>query len=146
MFKTNDFIIAKPQTYMNLSGLSVAYLLHFYKLSYRNLWVVHDDLDLPLGKLKIRRGGGTAGHHGIESIVKEINTLEFIRFRIGIGKVEKKKEVTEKNLHRREVERFVLSPFTTHEEGDLRKTIKKTAHAIEDSLKVGIVKGMNKYN
>lgn len=145
-YKTKNYIVGKPQTYMNLSGLSVSYLLTYYKISPRDLWVVHDDIDIPLGKLKIRRGGGPGGHHGIESIIKEIKTPDFVRFRVGIGKVEKKRDATEKNMHRREVERFVLSPFTTHEEGDLRKIIKKTSQAIEFTLKKGIVSGMNIYN
>ncbi|MBI2029905.1 aminoacyl-tRNA hydrolase [Candidatus Gottesmanbacteria bacterium] len=145
-YKSAYFLVAKPQTYMNLSGLSISYLLSFYKINPRDLWVIHDDLDIPLGKLKIRRGGGSSGHHGIESIIKEIKFIDFIKFRVGIGKVEKKPEASEKNLHRREVERYVLSPFTTHEEGNLRKIIKKTSQAIEYSISKGIVLGMNKYN
>lgn len=144
--KSGDNIIAKPQTYMNLAGLSVSYLLSFYKIDPRDLWVIQDDLDIPLGKLKIRRGGGSGGHHGIESILSEIKTPNFIRFRVGVGKVEKNREAFEKNMHRREVERYVLSPFTTHEEGVLRKIIKKAYSSIEFSLRKGIIAGMNKYN
>ncbi len=143
--KTKDLLILKPLTYMNLSGLSLSYIANFYKIKIKDIWVVYDDIDLPLGKLRIRRGGGSAGHHGIESIIKELGNDDFVRFRVGVGRRRLGKE-PERNIHRREVERYVLSPFTTHQAGDLRKIIKKTTKAIETCLKEGIMKGMNQFN
>lgn len=143
--KLKEMIIMKPQTYMNLSGLAVSYLANFYKVDLRDIWVVHDDIDLPLGKLRIRRGGASAGHNGIESIIKELGGDSFVRFRIGVGR-HKKAEQGERNLHRREVEKYVLSPFSRSEEGALRKMVKKTVEAIKASLDKGIEKGMNRFN
>ncbi|MCL5970494.1 MAG: aminoacyl-tRNA hydrolase [Patescibacteria group bacterium] len=143
--KLKEIIIMKPQTYMNLSGLAVSYLKNFYKIETRDIWIIHDDIDLPLGKLRIRRGGASAGHNGIESIMKELGETDFVRFRIGIGK-HRKADQGERNLHRREVEKYVLSPFGRTEAGTLRKMIKKTNEAIKICLKDGLEKGMNRFN
>lgn len=144
--KLKDLLILKPQTYMNLSGLAVSYLVNFYKIDVRDIWVVYDDIDLPVGRLRIRRGGGSAGHNGIESLIKDLGSDNFVRFRLGVGKGIKRIEQTEKNLHRREVEKYVLSPFNKGEEGDLRKMIKKTVEAIKICLEKGLEKGMNRFN
>lgn len=144
--KLDDVIFLKPQTYMNLSGLAVSFVSRFYKIGSRNIWVIHDEIDLPFGKLRIRRGGGSAGHNGIESIMKDIADDLFVRFRLGIGGNKKGKDQPERNLHKREVEKYVLSPFTTSEAGDLRKAIKKTVEAVKVCLEKGIDVGMNRYN
>lgn len=144
--KLDHIICLKPFTYMNLSGLAVSHIANFYKIQPRNIWVIHDDIDLPLEKLRIRRGGASAGHHGIESIMTYIKEENFLRFRVGIGKGKEFKGYAEKNLHRREVERFVLSPFLRNEEGELRKMIKKTVEAVKVCLEKGIEKGMNRFN
>ncbi|GAH65559.1 unnamed protein product, partial [marine sediment metagenome] len=102
-----------------------------------NLWVIHDDIDLPLGKIRISKGRGAAGHKGVESIIKELKTKNFIRFRIGI----QPKEFKPKN-----VEKFVLEKFNKDEEELVKEIIKKTAEAIEFSLKVGLAKTMSRYN
>lgn len=143
--KIKDDIFLKPLTYMNLSGLAVSHVLNFYKIKKENVWVIYDDIDLPLGKLRIRKGGGSAGHHGIESIIKELKTDNFIRFRLGVsGRMTKGKP--ERRIDRRVVEKFVLSVFAHHEEGTLRRMIKKTAKALKYSLDEGVEKGMNRYN
>ena len=79
-----EVFLVKPQTFMNASGMAVARLTRRYTLDAKSLWVIHDDVDLPLSKLKIRLGGAAAGHHGVESIIKELGTKNFVRFRIGI--------------------------------------------------------------
>lgn len=144
--KLDNLICVKPQTYMNLSGLAVSHITNFYKIKPRDIWVIHDDIDLPLGKLRIRRGGASAGHNGIESMIGSLKDDDFVRFRIGVGRGKMANRLPEKNLHRREVERFVLSPFLTSEEGMLRKMIKKTVEAVETCLEKGIEKGMNRFN
>jgi len=143
----NDLILAKPQTYINNSGLAVSKLASIFKLPTSHLWVVHDDIDLPLGKIRIRMGGASAGHNGVDSIIKALGTDKFLRFRLGIGRGKMEKERTmDQNLHRRWVEKYVLSPFWDDEGGKVRVLIKKAAEAVELAIKEGIEKAMNKYN
>lgn len=145
--KIGDVLIIKPQTYMNLSGLSVSRVSSFYKINPEDIWVVHDDIDLPLGKIRIRKGGASAGHHGIESIIKELGTSDFVRIRLGVGKGKLDKPHTaDHNLHQREIEKFVISPFTEHEAGELKKIIKHAVHALEISISEGLEKAMNRFN
>jgi PTH1 family peptidyl-tRNA hydrolase len=93
-------ILAKPQTFMNSSGQAVKYLVKFYKISLKNLWIIHDDLDLELGKIKIKKDSRSAGHKGIQSIIDELGTKDFNRLKIGIGpkpiKIDSKKFVLQK--------------------------------------------------
>jgi PTH1 family peptidyl-tRNA hydrolase len=132
-------ILAKPRTFMNLSGKCVKLLTKTYNLKPNNLIAIHDDLDLPLGKIKISFGRGAAGHKGVESIIRELKTKNFVRFRIGIKpKTYNLKPIT--------LEKFVLQKFTNEEEKIVKDVIKKTAEAIEFSLKEGLEKAMNKYN
>lgn len=107
--------IAKPYTYMNNSGLAVVNLIETYSISPEEIMVIHDDLDIPLGRLKLKFGGSSGGHHGIESIVREIKTEKFYRLRVGIGRPKDKNKVTE----------YVLSPFLREEEQTLYKVIYK---------------------
>jgi len=108
---------------------------------------VHDDIDLPLGKIRIRKGGGSAGHNGVESIIKNLKTSDFVRFRLGIGRGKLNLQQTmDNNLHRREIERYVLSPFRDSEGSALRFLIKQSIKAIELSLQKGIEAAMNRFN
>lgn len=146
-YKKGDLVFVKPQTYMNASGFVVRKVTDLYKIEPTNIWVLHDDIDLPIGKIRIRRGGGSAGHHGIESLMRELGSDVFIRFRLGVGrgKLEEKRG-TDQNLHRHAIEKYVVSPFTTHEEGEVRKLVKHAAKAVEIALNKGIDKAMNAYN
>jgi len=132
-------ILTKPQTFMNNSGKSVKKLIKNYKLKIKNLIVIHDDIDLPLDKIRISKGRGSAGHKGVESIIKEIGTKNFVRFRIGIKpqRTENKEQKTEK---------FVLEKFNKEGEKTVKEVIKKTAKAIEFALKEGVEKTMSKFN
>jgi PTH1 family peptidyl-tRNA hydrolase len=85
-----DCLLLKPQTFMNLSGKAVAQAMRFYKLSPENIIVVHDDIDMPLGKVKIRIGGGHGGHNGIRSIMDELSADSFARLKLGVGRPEGK--------------------------------------------------------
>lgn len=154
--------LAKPQTMMNASGYAVKKLVDFYHTELALLpsgtglaetWVVHDDLDLPLGKIKIRLGGGTAGHHGLDSIIEQLGRADFVRFRLGIGRPVKggKWEVgggklVSQNVKHKEVEDYILTDFETKEHGELKKMIKKAAVAIEVSLEDGLERAMNRLN
>lgn len=108
-------ILAKPQTFMNNSGKSVKTLFSFYKP--KELIIVHDDIDLPLGKIRISKNRGSAGHKGVESIIKEIGTKDFTRFRIGISPKTEKPKNTEK---------YVLQKFDKEEEKIIKQVIQET--------------------
>lgn len=119
--------LAKPQTMMNASGFAVRKLTDFYRLEPNSVWVVHDDLDLPLGRIKIVVGHGSAGHHGIDSLVEYLGTNEFVRFRVGIGHPPKGDACC---LDRGEVIEYVLQDFAGKEAVEAKKVIKKMVKAI----------------
>ena len=129
--------LVKPTTFMNESGKAVKKLISNYQFPISNLWVIHDDIDLPLGKIRISKGRGAAGHKGVESIIKELGTKNFVRFRIGICPQAGKPKNPEK---------FVLQKFNKKEEKTVKEAIKKTAAAIEVFLKEGIEKAMAQFN
>ncbi len=147
IFKKGDLIFVKPLTFMNASGFAVGKLLNFYKIDPEHLWVVHDDIDLPLGKIRIRRGGASAGHHGVDSIIKNTGKENFVRFRLGVGKGKlEEKGSSDHNIRRHEVLKHVISKFFRREEGEMRKLVKNAAKAVELALHKGIDKAMNQYN
>lgn len=131
-------VLAKPQTFMNESGKAIAALAKKHKLKPENILVVHDDIDLPFGKLRIVKNRGPAGHKGVESIINPLGTKNFIRVRIGIRLAPEKKT---KNL-----QNFVLKKFGKEEEKILQEIIGKAATAIESFLDEGIEKAMNRFN
>jgi peptidyl-tRNA hydrolase, PTH1 family len=121
-------LVALPQTYMNLSGRSVAPLLGYFKLPLTDLAVVHDEMDLPLGRLKVVRQGQPAGNRGVASIQEHLGSQDFCRFRIGIGKPEKRDHTVE----------YVLSAFDPSEEKILEPVLKK----VEEGLEIWVEKGI----
>ena len=144
---SQNLILAKPHTYMNRSGMAISALINFYKIKVEDLWVIHDDIDLPIGKIRIRRGGSSGGHNGVESIIKNLPSPEFLRFRLGIGrgKMDIKKS-TDINLSRQGIEKFVLAPFKDSEAGDAKKMIKNAVKAAILTLDEGLEKAMNRFN
>jgi len=144
---SENLLLAKPHTYMNRSGMAVLALMNFYKVSVDNLWVVHDDIDLPLGMIRIRKGGSSAGHNGVESIIDSLHSPQFVRFRFGIGKGKLNIQHTgDFNLHRREIEKYVLSPFRENEGGEVKKLIKNGVEATKIALEKGLEAAMNRFN
>lgn len=148
-----DLILAKPQTMMNASGFAVKKLITEYCILNTDLWVVHDDLDLPLGKIKIVKGHGSAGHHGIDSLVEQLGTADFVRFRVGIGHPEKAGEwqvgggrLVSKKAKRHDVMDYVLEEFFGKDTVEARKVIKRTVEVIKFALEKGIEEVMNRYN
>jgi len=129
-------ILAKPQTFMNSSGIAIRELIKDLKLQTSNLWVIHDDVSLSLGKIKISKNKGPGGHKGVESIIEEIKTKDFVRFRLGIKPQNFSLQIKE----------FVLQNFDKEEEKIVKKVIKMVVEAIEFSLKFGLEKAMQKYN
>lgn len=142
--KTEDVLLAKPQTYMNNSGLAIRLLTAYYKLPAADLIVIHDDLDLPLGKIKVRIGGSGAGHHGVESIIDVLGTDKFIRVRLGIGNL-RTKSSERKQVHV-DTNKFVLEPFMHSEKPKVKHMIKQAVKALEILLERGLEKTQNQYN
>lgn len=135
--KLGDFIFAKPQTYMNNSGMAVKLLTDYFKIPAQDLIIIHDDMDLSLGKIKIRLGGSAAGHHGVESIIKDLGTDQFIRVRLGIEPSE---------VYIRQPEKFVLEPFIPKEKPEVKHMIKQAVKALEILLEKGLNSAQSQFN
>ena len=140
----NEVVLAKPQTYMNRSGQSVSLLVRKFNVSLNNLLVIHDDLDLPLGKIRIRQGGSAGGHKGAGSIITELGSQNFIRIRVGIGRPDKNEGFTE--FSNDEIINYVLSDFTPDEKQAITQVIPRVSEAILCLLTEGPVAAMNRYN
>ena len=130
-------ILAKPKTYMNNSGLAVQLITNYYKLLTTDIWIVNDDIDLPLGSIKIRFGGASAGHKGVDSVIESLGTDKFWRFRMGIGMA---------NGKFKNVDDYVLGGFTGSERGKVKELVKKGARALETALEKGLKTAMNRFN
>lgn len=131
---TEKVFLMKPLTYMNLSGKAVAPFVNFYKLDLKDLLVIYDDMDLPLGTLRIRAKGGTGGHKGVASITDMLKSRDFARIRLGIGRPSD------------ETIDWVLGRFSPEEQPVMEDAVKKAADAAECWVLEGIEKAMNKYN
>ena len=129
-------ILAQPQTYMNLSGHAVASLFNYYRLSLENLLVVYDDLDLELGRLRMRKCGGHGGHNGLRSLISCLKTQEFARLRVGIGR-------PKDHLGGRD---FVLRKFAKNEKPVVEEAVKRCLTGIELWLEAGVEQAMNQVN
>jgi PTH1 family peptidyl-tRNA hydrolase len=127
-----------PQTYMNLSGEAVAKALRDTKLTPEQLWVVHDELDLPLCRIRIRRGGSGAGHNGVLSIITALGTPDFVRFRVGIGKPARKGSPAGRS--------YVLGRFTKAEAERVPAIVDGVATALELALDAGLERAMERFN
>ena len=139
-----EVILARPQTYMNLSGQSVSRLVHKFNIDINDLLVIHDDLDLPLDKIRIRYGGGSAGHKGIKSIITELGSQDFSRLRVGIGRPTSDEGFTETSYT--DIATYVLSDFTPDEKQAVNMTVPRVSEAILCLLTEGLTTAMNKYN
>lgn len=133
--KGEKVLLVKPLTYMNLSGRAVQPLVHWYKLDQSDLMVIYDDMDLPVGSIRIRAAGGSGGHKGIKSIIERLATEDFARTRIGIGRP------TERGAAD-----WVLGRVTGAEKELIDLMIKKAADAVETWINYGLTEAMNAYN
>jgi PTH1 family peptidyl-tRNA hydrolase len=129
-------LLCEPQTFMNLSGEAVGGLMNFYQLPLMQLVVVVDDADLPLGEIRLRPGGSSGGHHGLESIEQHLATREFARLRIGIGRKDGARQITN----------YVLGKFEKTENEVLEKVLERAVSQIECWLGAGIQKAMSQFN
>lgn len=127
-----------PQTYMNLSGQAVVAAMRDMNVEPARVWVVHDELDLPLCRLRIRNGGSGAGHNGVLSLISSLGTPDFVRFRVGIGKPSHRSAQTGA--------RYVLGRFTKAEAERLDSVVSGVADALELALDSGLERAMEKYN
>jgi PTH1 family peptidyl-tRNA hydrolase len=127
-----------PQTYMNLSGQAVAKAVRDVRVPPQRVWVVYDELDLPLCRMRIRRGGSGAGHNGVLSIISSLGTPDFVRFRVGIGKPGRKGSQSGRH--------YVLGRFTKAESERIPNIIDGVAGALELALEAGVERAMDRYN
>ena len=139
-----EVLLAKPKTFVNLSGEAVGRLMRKYSIPVNNLIVIYDDLDLPLGKLRLRPGGSAGGHKGINSIISAMGSEDFPRIKVGIGRptTEDAAAITDEDV----IVSHVLSDFTPQEEAAIKPAIATAAEAIHCILTEGIVAAMNKFN
>jgi PTH1 family peptidyl-tRNA hydrolase len=131
----HDVGLLKPQTFMNRSGQSVAQAMSCLQICDDDLLVLHDDLDLPFGQVKVKVGGGSGGHRGLESCFSEIGTQDFARVRMGIGRPDDG-----------EVTQFVLEQFDANEKEQLSDVVRVAADAAEETIQAGAVAAMNRFN
>lgn len=137
-------VLAKPQVFMNLSGRSVRVTSQKFALEACDIVIIHDDLDLPLGKMRIRQGGGSAGHKGVNSIISELGSADFVRIRIGIGHPSLRED--SEGVSESEIVEYVLSDFSPEEKAAMEKVIPLVSEAIFYLITYGITLAMNKYN
>lgn len=134
--KKGDLLLVKPQTFMNLSGEAVQPLMNYFKVDPKNLLVVYDDMDIPLGDLRIKPRGSAGGHNGMKNIISLLGTQDFPRVRIGIGRPSPSMDVVN----------YVLQIFATDEMPLITETLKNTVDALESWVNDGLDLTMNKYN
>lgn len=137
-------VVARPQTYMNRSGQAVSRLVKKFNISLDNLLVIHDDLDLPLGKIRIHPSGGSAGHKGIESIITELGSQDFPRIRVGIGRpiaLTGSSGITEADIVT-----YLLSDLPPKVRQTITQILPRVSEAILCLLTEGLTAAMNKYN
>jgi PTH1 family peptidyl-tRNA hydrolase len=129
-------ILAKPRSYMNLSGTSTAALLRFFKLPPGQLVVVHDELDLPFGDIRLKLGGGEGGHNGLRSISASLGTKDYLRVRFGVGRPPGRQDPAD----------YVLKDFTPAERKDLGVHVERAADAVVDLLELGLITAQNRWH
>ncbi|MBY4226196.1 aminoacyl-tRNA hydrolase [Rhodococcus fascians] len=127
-------VVAKPRTFMNLSGQPVAALARFFSVDPANIVVVHDELDIDFGALRLKLGGGEGGHNGLRSISQHLSTKDYLRVRVGVGRPPGRMDPAS----------FVLKPFSTPERKDIGVVIEEAADAAELLLKVGLEAAQNR--
>jgi len=137
LIENEKVVLLKPQTFMNLSGKSIFLFSKNNKIDILKLFLIHDDIDIPFGKIKISKENGAGGHKGVDSIINSLSSKDFLRFRVGILPEEKKPK---------SVEKFVLQKFNKDEEEKLNQVIKNTLEALNISIKEKPEKAMTLFN
>ncbi len=137
-----EILLAKPKTFMNNSGFAVKTLLSKNKTNPEDLVLIYDDVDLPLGKIRIRFGGAAGGHHGVESVIEQLGSDKFLRVRLGIGDT----KLNNFKKQKRDITEYVVSPFTAQERKKAKEMIDQAIRSIGLIIEHGIDKYMSKYN
>lgn len=140
IFSEEKILLIKPQTFMNASGKAVAALVHFYQIAPKDLWVIYDDVDLPLGKIRVRRDGSAGSHNGMKSVIASLGFQNFPRIRIGV------ESRGASAPQQQDIVSFVLNPFIKKEKPKAEKAVLLAAEALEYAFEKGIEKAMEKYN
>jgi len=142
--KNSGLILIKPLTFMNMSGMAISAVAEYFKVEPEEVIIIHDELDLPLGHIKIRLGGSDAGHHGVESVIKILGSDQFIRLRLGIGNWH---AVSGEHKHASfNAEKFVVDQFLPGEKSKVKAMVKRAVKAVEAILTSGLDKAQNQYN
>ena len=142
--KNGEIILVKPVTFMNLSGMAVSPIAQYYKIPIEKIIIIHDELDLPLGHIKIRTGGSDAGHHGVESVIQMLGDEKFIRVRLGISTWH---AISGEHKHASfNAEKFVVDYFVDSEKSKVKAMVKRAVKAVEAILELGVDKAQNQYN
>lgn len=140
--RDGKLLLAKPGTFVNLTGKSLACLVRRHKVPSSDLLVIYDDLDLPLGRIRLRQSGSSGGHKGMNSIISALGSEDFARARVGIGRP----QVEGKSLSEDAIISYVLSDFSPEEEAIIKPAIARASEAIDCFLTQGIKAAMNKFN
>lgn len=136
IIENEKVILIKPQTYMNLSGKSAIQFVNFYKVNMQNVIVIYDDMDVDLGKIKIRKKGGPGSHNGMKSMISELNSQDFPRVRVGIGKPKFDNDMIN----------YVIGAIPNNEKEILEKSVEESSNAVCEILNSGIDLAMNRFN
>lgn len=152
--KSTDFILLKPATYMNKSGVAVAHAANFFKIDKKDILVVYDEVDLPFGKIRLSFDSLSAGHKGVDSIIQSLSGVEFSRLRFGISPTSPSTTLNELRGSRgfrgvnkpKDAEKYVLKDFTKEEAKKLEDLVKVVKEAIKSYLANGIDATMNRFN
>lgn len=132
----SDFIVVKPALFMNKSGAAVAPLVKKYNPDFRDIMVVHDDMDIEPGRIRIKKGGSSGGHNGVQSLIEALGTDQFSRMRIGIGRPPESFDAVD----------FVLSNFTKEESALMGPVFSRASEAVSVFIESGLQKAMNLFN
>ncbi len=135
-FGESPFLVVKPQTFMNRSGYAVSRFAGYHNVDPAELLVVVDDVDLPLGRIRVRAGGSAGTHNGLKSVVEQLGTREFPRLRLGVGRGDARRDLAD----------YVLARFDPAEQADVDAVITRAADAAQMFVVAGIQKVMNTYN
>ena len=136
IIENEKVILLKPQTYMNLSGDSIIETIHFYKIELKDIIIIYDDMDVEVGNIKIRKKGGAGSHNGMKSVIQNIQSEEFTRIRVGIGKPEDNQDKIN----------YVIEKISEEEKEKLNIGTEKAKEAVIDIIKYGVDFAMNQFN
>lgn len=134
-------LLAKPQTFMNLSGTAVASLCEYYKIDPPHVIVIHDDMDIEFGRIKVKKGGSAGGHNGLRSIDQALRTSDYYRIRVGVGRPHQESA----NIHQRDID-WVIGSLDTQQKRDLPAVIEKADSAVRSLLFKGLSATQEKFN